>query len=59
MDLGRQCTYTGIRTLPIEGHGKEKLFSLWTVRTEQDSDGSNGWVPIVIGVDPGERAVTW
>ena len=37
----------------------EKLFLLWTVRTEQESDGSNGWVPIVTGVDPGERAVTW
>ena len=59
MNLGRQRAYTGIRTLPIEGHGKEELFSLWTVWSEQDNDGSDGWVPIVIGVDPGERAVTW
>ena len=28
MDLGRQCAYTGIRSLPIEGHVKEKLLSL-------------------------------
>ena len=28
MDLGYQCAYTGIRSLPIEGHVKKKLFSL-------------------------------
>ena len=26
MDLGRQCVYTGIRTIPIEDHGMENCF---------------------------------
>ena len=36
---------------------KEKLFRLWTVRSEQESDGSDGWVPILVRVDPFERSV--
>ena len=57
MDLGRQCAYTGIRSLPIEGHVKEMLFLLWTIGWEQDSDGSDGWDPILVRVDPFKRAV--
>ena len=48
MNLGRQRTYTGVWTLPIEGHGKEKLFLLrWLIGFEQDGDGSDGWIPIL------------
>ena len=30
---------------------------LWTVRSEQDSDGSDSWVPILVRVDPFARSV--
>ena len=50
MDLGRQRTHTSsIRSLPIEEYAvKEKLFSLWTVWSEQDSHGSDGWVSTLV-----------
>ena len=47
MDLGRQRAHTSIRSLPIVGH-KEAVFG------QQGSDGSDGWVPILVRVDPGE-----
>ena len=33
------------------------LFLLWTIGWEQDSDGSDGWDPILVRVDPFKRAV--
>ena len=33
------------------------MFRLWTVRSEQDSEGSDGWIPIHARVDPFERSV--
>ena len=39
MDLGWQCAYTRVWTLPIEEHVKEKLFLLWI--TGQKSVGPN------------------
>ena len=59
MDLGRQRTHTGVRSLPIEGLVKKKLFSLWTVWSEQDSHGSDVVVPTLVRIDPGECAITW
>ena len=35
MDLGRQRAHTGIRSLPIEGHGKEELLSIWTAKQKR------------------------
>ena len=59
MDFGRQRAYTGIRLLPIEEHVKEILFLLrWLIGFEQDGDGSDGWVPILVRIDPFERAFT-
>ena len=55
MGLGQQRAHTSIRALPIEEHEQETLFSLWS---EQDGDGSDGWVPILVLVDPFERAFT-
>ena len=33
------------------------MFRLWTDRSEQDSEGSDGWVPILVRVDLFERSV--
>ena len=58
MNLGRLDTHTGIRALPIEGHVKEELISLWTIWVgESGVHGSDGWVPILVGVDPGVLVV--
>ena len=53
MDLGRQRAHTGVWSLLIEGHVGEKLFLLrWTIGFEQYSHGSDGWVPMLIRLDP-------
>ena len=33
------------------------MFRLRTVRSEQDSEGSDGWILILVWVDPFERSV--
>ena len=33
------------------------MFRLRTVRSEQDSEGSDGWIPILVRIDPFERSV--
>ena len=62
MDPGRQCAYTGVRSLPVEEHVKtrEKLdISLWVIGFEQDSSGSEVWVSILVRIDPFERAINY
>ena len=54
MDLGRQCVYTGIWSSMIERHVKEKMLLLWS---KQDSHRSDVRVPILVWIDPFERAV--
>ena len=54
MDLVRQGVYTGLWSLMIEGHAKEKMLLPWS---KQDSHRSDVRVPILVWTDPYECAV--